>query len=79
MKSSVNVTRTAHQSRGKKRPKHGRIHDASKRIRAMSHVPGEDCKCKKQCYTNISKHEHNVLIREFNLLGDKKKQSARVH
>ncbi|KAJ9574962.1 hypothetical protein L9F63_007880, partial [Diploptera punctata] len=36
-----------------------KIHDASKRIRAMSHVPGEDCKCKKQCYTNISKHEHH--------------------
>ena len=59
------------QSRVKKRSKEGRLTNASKHIRAMSHVPNEDCKCKKCCLETVLRQERDVLIRNFNLLGDK--------
>ena len=58
-------------SRAKKRSKDDRLVNASKRIRVMSHVPDEDCNCKKQCFKTIVKQERDVLIRNFNLLSDK--------
>lgn len=61
--------------RSKKRAKLGRLSDASRKIRAMSHVEGEDCKCNRfKCFTIITLDERKLILKQFNLLGSKDKQ-----
>lgn len=54
----------------KKRKRHGRLSDATKKLRDQSYVLGEDCRCKLfRCFDNVSEEERNELIKQFNLLG----------
>lgn len=61
----------------KKRKTYGRLCDASKKIRAMSHTEGEPCHCTRfKCFIIINKKEREQLLRDFNLIGDRNKQSS---
>jgi hypothetical protein len=58
-----------------KRKQHGRISDATKRIRAMSHMPGDPCLCKRfKCFDIIKEKERDELLKQFNLMGGYNKQ-----
>lgn len=53
----------------KKRKVTGRVSDASKMVRLMSHATGPDCNCKKfKCFEVTTNEERQALIKEFNLL-----------
>lgn len=59
----------------KKRKITGRINEATKRIRAMSHVVGENCNCKRfKCFSKITVEERESNIKKFNLLQRKNEQ-----
>lgn len=64
-------------SKTKKRKNYGRVADANKKLRAMSHELGESCGCTRlKCFVNITLDERKFLLKEFNLLGDNNKQSS---
>lgn len=59
----------------KKRKISGRVSDVTKRLRAATHETGNSCECKRlNCFNTISVNEQKILIKEFNLLGDRNKQ-----
>lgn len=59
----------------KTQKKYGRISDATKRIRAMSHMPGDPCNCKRfKCFETIKEKERDELLKQFNLMADYNKQ-----
>lgn len=61
----------------KKRKSFGRLCDASKKIRAMSHSAGEPCHCKRfQCFNIVNKEERDKLLCDFNLLEDRNRQNS---
>lgn len=61
----------------RKRKRHGRITDASRQLRAQSHITGEDCKCKLfKCFDSINEKERSTLIQQFNSLGNWNEQSS---
>lgn len=61
----------------KKKPRVGRLSEASKKIRAMSHVAGENCNCQHlKCFENVTESERKSLLTQFNWLGSKDEQSS---
>lgn len=61
----------------KKRKVHGRMSSVCRQLRAMSHTLGSDCKCSMfQCFKNITPHERDEIIKQFNLLGNWNDQSS---
>lgn len=50
-----------------------------KKIRAMSHIMGEDCKCSRfPCFQKISQSERSDLIKHFNELASYDTQNAHL-
>ena len=61
----------------KKKPRTCRLSDANKKIRAMRHIEGENCNCKRsKCFENVTLAERSSILTQFNLLGCKDTQSS---
>lgn len=60
----------------KKRPRHGRVTDVNKKLRATTHELGPNCKCKRlKCFEVINEDQRNEIIRQFNELGNRQDQN----
>lgn len=73
--SVTNIPSNSIDSSTKKRKITGRMSDASKQIRVMSHILGDSCQCKHfKCFENITLVERESNIKVFNLLKNKDEQ-----
>ncbi|XP_023028220.2 uncharacterized protein [Leptinotarsa decemlineata] len=52
----------------RKRPKHGRLKEVSKKINLQSREAGEPCKCKDKCFEAITERERAEVLRHINSL-----------
>ncbi|CAH1111616.1 unnamed protein product [Psylliodes chrysocephalus] len=60
----------------KKRKRTEKMTDIMKKLRAISHESGEDCKCSRlKCFITICSEERQRIIFYFNQLGDYNAQS----
>lgn len=74
--SDVNCSGNETQSNSKKREKTGRMADVMKKLRAISHEPGENCNCKRfRCFEIVGEADRKHILKKFNELGDHNAQS----
>lgn len=65
-----------HKKQTKKRPRHGRLTDVNKKLRATTHELGPSCECKRfKCFEVIKEDQRNDIIRQFNELGNHQDQN----
>ncbi|KAG5885016.1 hypothetical protein JTB14_000212 [Gonioctena quinquepunctata] len=63
----------------KKRKKTGRMSTVMKVLRASTHERGPDCQCKRfQCFKVIPNSDKDMILRDYNEMGDHTKQSAHL-
>lgn len=73
-----NLEASTSSSNSRKRKSFGRLSEASKKLKTMSHELGEDCSCKKMCSREFSSSEKLKIISNFNQLKDWNEQSSHL-
>lgn len=62
----------------KKRKKHGRMSEVRKKINLMSHVMGDDCKCRMKCFDLVPDVVKRSVLKGFNLMESSDYQDSYI-
>ena len=59
---------TSNPLKSRKRPKHGRLSEVSKKINLQNREQGDSCKCKLKCFERITENGRAEIIKHVNSL-----------